>query len=191
MSAAHGILLPDTTYRGVFFHDLTREEAERVLYHQPCEPILRPCSYTSRFPTVFAVSYVPVGRQIIHHTLVERLPEGRYRSVIDTLDDTGEPRITSTSEEWASEAELYAFIQSRSRSIRFPSSLMHPFHSTPAMARAPVRTPLLRPPLLRTPLLRTSSGAHTSAMDAIVTSTAISICASECTSDPTELAYEG
>ena len=179
MSAADSILptdgIAETTYRGEFFHDFTREEAERVLYYHPCEPILRPCSYTPRFPTIFALSYVPASRQI-HHTLVERLPEGRYRAVMDTTGDAGELRITPAGGEWASEAELYTFI--RSRSTRFPSPLMYSFHSTSATAQRPVQ--------LRAPLLRASSGAHTAAIDAIVTSTATSIVASECTSDPTE-----
>lgn len=179
MSAADSILpndrIAETTYRGEFFHDFTREEAERVLYYHPCEPILRPCSYTPRFPTVFALSYVPASRQI-HHTLVERLPEGRYRAVMDTTGDAGELRITPAGGEWASEAELYTFI--RSRSTRFPSPLMYSFHSTSASAQRPVQ--------LRAPLLRASSGAHTAAIDAIVASTATSIVASECPSDPTE-----
>jgi hypothetical protein len=147
MSAADAS--PPVATGGVeFFRNFTRIEAERVLYYYPTKPILRPCSYTETHPTIFAVSYVPPARQI-HHVLVEKLPDGRYRAMIDETDAEGTLRIRPTGQEWLTEADMHVFF--RSQSTRFPSPLMYSFGSSSARSSA----------VMRAPLLRASSGAHT------------------------------
>lgn len=116
--------------------NLTRAEAEAALRLQPLRPILRSCSYTPRFPGVFAVSYVVPGGELIH-TLVERLSDGQWRSILEVFNVVGGPRLMPSGSSWASENAMMDFFREEST------------RSRPSRTTAP-----------RAPLVRASSGAH-------------------------------
>jgi len=59
-----------------FYRDMSRAQAIEEIKQIPFQPILRPCSYTRNYPSLFAVTYRYEGR--ILHTLVERLFNGTY-----------------------------------------------------------------------------------------------------------------
>ena len=58
---------------------MTKTQAIEEIKRSPFQPILRPCSHTKDYPTLFAVTYWHKGH--ILHSLVERLLNGTYLEV--------------------------------------------------------------------------------------------------------------
>ena len=74
-----------------FFRDVTRLTAEQLVRENPSQPILRPCSFTDRYPTVLSVTYMNNGT--LCNSLVDKCREtGRFYGVI--INDLGKPERT-------------------------------------------------------------------------------------------------
>lgn len=152
----------EPTERDGFFRPVTRAEAEVQLSRYPTEPILRTCSYTPTFPSIFAVSYVIPGGEL-RHTLVRRLSEQYWCAIREETDPTGIVMIEPTGEVWCSTEEMRAYFVEQS--TRFPTHV-----TTRRLAAA------------RAPLVRASSGAH----DSVSTDTDLSVSVDASASAPTQ-----
>ena len=67
---------------------IDRQTAEREIRMNPRQPILRPCRYTARYPSVLTVTYMNKGT--IQHSLIDRCKRtGHYYGV--NINPLGRP----------------------------------------------------------------------------------------------------